>query len=236
MNIRSKIKRSETGFFFFLKNTYYSVVRFSIPAPKAIWQPIWFLTNFIRNLYYWLYRVLWVTPIFHGLCEKIGTRFRAGTFLPYVVGTGRIIVGDNVTIHGKADFIFGSIRNELPEIHIGNNTGIGHNVRFDVSSILTIGEDCLIAKDVAFHDSSGHHIDPESRLAKIKIDEKQVHPIVIGNNVWIGDGAFISPGTHIGDNCVISAMTMVGRRIPPNSLVYSTPAKVTKIRKLSHIL
>lgn len=236
MSIRARIKNSEQGLFFFLKQMYYLVKRLSIPAPKVFWQPLWMSLNFLRNIYYWLYRVFWVSPMFTGLCSQVGKHFRAGSFLPYVIGKGKIYVGDNVAFHGKADFVFGSIKSEIPEIHIGNNTSFGHNVRFDIASTLRVGDDCLIAMNVSFHDSSGHHIDPEMRKTKVKIDEKQIRPITIGNNVWIGDGAYITPGTKIGDNCVISARTVVGRRIPPNSLVYASQNNVTKIRKISNII
>lgn len=235
-NLRFKIKNSDKGIFYLARCLYYGIIRFSIPGHRLIWRPIWLLLNSIRNIYYWMYTAFWVSPIYKGLCERIGKRFRAGTFLPYVIGKGKIFIGDNVTIHGKVDFVFGSIKKEIPEIHIGSNTGIGHNVRFDISSTLIIGEDCLIAKDVSFHDSSGHHLDPDMRKAKVRINEKQVRPIVIGNNVWIGEGAYISPGTQIGDNSVISANAFAGRKIPPNSLVYSLPSKVVKIRKISNII
>jgi acetyltransferase-like isoleucine patch superfamily enzyme len=43
--------------------------------------------------------------------------------------------------------------------------------------------------------------------------------IVIGNNVWIGAGAIILPGTTIGDGAVIAAGTVVKGRIPGRSIV-----------------
>ncbi len=235
-NIRLKIKNSETGFSFFLKKMYYKIIRFSIPAPRIIWMPIWLLFRHFRNIYHWMYRVLWVTPIYNGFCERIGTRFRAGTFLPYVIGRGRLFLGDNVTIHGKLDIVFGSVKKQIPEIHIGNNTGIGHNVRFDISGTLKIGNDCLIARDVSFHDSSGHFIDPDMRIGKAKISERQVRPIVIGNNVWIGEGAYISPGANIGDNCVIARRAIAGRKITANSIVYPQDSKVAIIRNISKFM
>ena len=236
MNLRKTIKDSDRQPYRTIRKFYYFMRRFSLPAPKIVWRPIWHLVHHVRNLFYWIYRVFWVTPVFKGLCEKTGKHFSAGTFLPFVIGNGRIFLGDKVSFHGKVDFVFGSIKDEIPEIHIGNNTGIGHNVRFDIAGKIVIGNNCLIAKDVAFHDASGHHIDPDLRKAKVPIGEKQIRPISIGNNVWIGDGAYISPGTVIGDDSVVSAMTMAGRRIPPRSLVYSTPAKVIKIRKISNMI
>jgi maltose O-acetyltransferase len=198
--------------------------------------PIWKVTNFIRDLYYWVIRIFWITPIFKGICEEVGKHFSAGTFLPFLEGEGRIFLGTNVKIHGKVDFLFGSITNEVPEIHVGNHCGIGHNVTFDISGRLVIGKHCLIARGVTFQDCGGHQIDPEKRKAKIPPGEKQVRSIKIGDNVWIGTGAYILPGTTIGDNCVISAMTTVGRNIPANHLVYSSPAKIVRIRKISKMI
>ncbi len=236
MNIRTKIKNSEKGFFSLLKRIYYWLMHFSIPAPKMIWRPIWIIVNFLRNTYYWIYRVFWATPIFTGCCKRVGNRFKAGTFLPYVIGKGEIFIGDNVTFHGKADFVFGGIKKEIPKIYIGNNTGFGHNVRFDISSTLIIGDDCMIAPGVSFHDSNGHHIDPDMRKAKVKIGEGQIRSVTIGNNIWIGHGAIISPGAQIGDNCVIATMAVISRKIPPNSLVYTAPNKATKIRRISKMM
>ena len=166
----------------------------------------------------------------------MGKNFKAGTFLPYVEGKGKIFIGDNVRFGGKQNMIFASIRREIPEIHIGDNCGFGHNVIFDIAGKLVIGKNCLIAGGVLFQDYGGHSIVPEKRAAGELPTEKDVRDITIGDNVWIGTGAYISPGTTIGDNCVVAANTSVGRRIPPNSLVYSSPAKVVQIRNISNIV
>jgi acetyltransferase-like isoleucine patch superfamily enzyme len=183
-----------------------------------------------------MYSFFWVTPIYKGFFTNFGKEFKAGNHVPFVLGKGKIFLGDKVTFFGKVDFIFGNIRDKVPEIHIGNKTGIGHNVSFDISDTLIIGDNCLIAEGVSFHDSHGHHLDPALRLKQVPIDEKQIRPIKIGNNVWIADGAFISPGTTIGDNCIISAKTIVGRNIPANHIVYPGPNKIAKLRNISGII
>ncbi|MBS7669878.1 CatB-related O-acetyltransferase [Croceicoccus sp. 1NDH52] len=55
-------------------------------------------------------------------------------------------------------------------------------------------------------------------------------PIVIGNDVWIGEGAFISLGVKIGDGAVIAARAVVTRDVPPFAIVGGTPAKVLRYR------
>jgi len=53
---------------------------------------------------------------------------------------------------------------------------------------------------------------------------------VIGNDVWIGHGAFILPGIHIGDGAVIAAMSVVTKNVPPYAVVAGSPAKVVRYR------
>lgn len=233
MNLRRKIKTSDSFIFKTLRGLYMGVRGFTIPAPRIIAFPLWRLVDLVREIYYWIIATFWVTPLFKGLCKKVGKNFKAGTFLPYVVGSGHIIAGDNVRIFGKINFYFGGIRNETPKILIGDRTTIGHNISFDISGTLTIGEHCLIASETVFQDCSGHSIDADERSVGKKPESNDVKSITIGENVWIGKGAYILPGTTIGNNCVIAAKTIVGRRIPDNHLVSPAASKAIKIRKIA---
>lgn len=50
----------------------------------------------------------------------------------------------------------------------------------------------------------------------------------IGNNVFIGAGAIILPGSIIGNNCIIGAGAVVKGCIPDNSVVIGNPYKIIK--------
>lgn len=54
--------------------------------------------------------------------------------------------------------------------------------------------------------------------------------IVIGNDVWIGDGSYISRGVTIGDGAVVAARATVVHDVPPYMIVGGTPAKIIKPR------
>ena len=56
-------------------------------------------------------------------------------------------------------------------------------------------------------------------------------PIVIGNNVYIGEETVFLPGVKIGSNVVIGARSVVTRDIPNNSVAAGVPCKVIKSRK-----
>ena len=49
--------------------------------------------------------------------------------------------------------------------------------------------------------------------------------VTIGNNVFIGNGAIILPGTHIGNNVIIGAGTIVASDVPDNSVMIGNPAR-----------
>lgn len=53
---------------------------------------------------------------------------------------------------------------------------------------------------------------------------------VIGNDVWIGHGAFIKPGVKIGTGAIIAAYAVVVKDVEPYSIVGGNPSKHIKYR------
>ena len=113
---------------------------------------------------------------------------------------------------------------------------------------LIIGKYCSIANNVNFIIDEGYHkasqitsfplidnIFKERKTLpsgedKIKFLEKikQREGITIGNDVWIGMGAFIMPGVNIGNGVTIAANSVVTKNIPDYSIVAGVPAKIIK--------
>ncbi len=52
----------------------------------------------------------------------------------------------------------------------------------------------------------------------------------IGNDVWIGHGAFILPGVTIGNGAVIAAKSVVTKDVPDYAIVAGSPAKIVRFR------
>ena len=78
-----------------------------------------------------------------------------------------------------------------------------------------IGHNTIIA-------TINHEINPDIRRDLIP------KKVIIGNNVWIGSGSIILPGTSIGDNAIIGAGSVVNKDIPENTIAVGNPAKVIK--------
>ena len=53
-------------------------------------------------------------------------------------------------------------------------------------------------------------------------------PIVVGNNVFLGNDAIVMPGVTIGDDCVIGAGAVVTRDIPARQVAVGVPCKPIK--------
>ncbi len=58
----------------------------------------------------------------------------------------------------------------------------------------------------------------------------QPDPVIIGNDVWIGNGAFILPGVTVGDGAVIAGRAVVTKDVPPYAIVGGNPARVIRLR------
>ncbi len=52
----------------------------------------------------------------------------------------------------------------------------------------------------------------------------------IGNDVWLGHGAFLRAGVTIGDGAIIAAGAVVTRDVPPFAIVGGVPAKIIRYR------
>lgn len=51
---------------------------------------------------------------------------------------------------------------------------------------------------------------------------------IVGNNCFIGGGAYILPGVHIGDNVIVGMGAVVTKDVPDNCIVAGNPAKIIK--------
>jgi acetyltransferase-like isoleucine patch superfamily enzyme len=162
---------------------------------------------------------------------QLGKSFRLeknSNLIPYP-GT-KIVVGDNVYLrsnpygyHTGMPFPTTVIADKQgASITIGNNCRL-NGVYVHAQSAISIGDNCVIAAGVNIIDSNGHQVVSSNRTVGRDIPK----PVFIGNNVWIGINAIVLKGTTIGDNCIVSAgSVVVGGDYPKNSLLRGNPAQV----------
>jgi acetyltransferase-like isoleucine patch superfamily enzyme len=140
-------------------------------------------------------------------------------------------VRENVRLGERVHIGIGSILWAPSRLEIGNDVYIGKGCWIAVNG--KIGDYVLIANQVGFLgrlDHDFHAIGVPIRYApwvgdpdfKGKGMEDQ---IVIENDVWIGYGAIILSGVHIGRGAIVSAGSVVTKPVDPYAIVAGVPAK-----------
>ena len=98
---------------------------------------------------------------------------------------------------------------------------------------LLIGSFCSITNGCSFILSGEHSITgimTYPLINDVKINSKSKGPIIVDDDVWIGYGATIMSGVHIGQGAVVAAGAVVTKDVPPYAIVGGVPAKVIKYR------
>lgn len=71
----------------------------------------------------------------------------------------------------------------------------------------------------------------ENDFEQVKNPYKNNSPIVLGNDVWVGqDVRFVSTGITVGNGAIVAAGAVVTKDVPPYAIVGGVPAKIIKYR------
>ncbi|WP_452011940.1 CatB-related O-acetyltransferase [Azospirillum largimobile] len=114
-------------------------------------------------------------------------------------------------------------------------------VTYGESGRVEIGRFCSVADGVHIYFGGMHAMDGVSTYPAEMLAEWMPElagpnstsgkgPIIIGNDVWIGEGASILSGVAVGDGAVIGARAVVSRDVPPYGVVVGNPARVVRKR------
>ena len=120
-----------------------------------------------------------------------------------------------------------------PEIIIGEHCKFGAYNHITSVNRIVIGNNVLTGKWVTITDNS--HGDTDIDTLKVHPAERPLlskGPVVIGNDVWIGDKATILPGVTIGDGTVVAANSVVTKDLPAYCVAVGNPAKIMKLNKI----
>jgi acetyltransferase-like isoleucine patch superfamily enzyme len=167
MSWMARLRRGEGPFWGRLKGTARAVLSFHLPVNAATRPLFGFLYRVhvtVRETWIWMRRFFWYEPLFRSQCAAVGSNLWMEE-LPYISGSGRIVVGNRVRLSGKSTIAFGRAGGAEPEFQIGDDTFIGHACAFSISSSVRIGRHCLLASGVLIFDMDGHPLDAEPRRA-----------------------------------------------------------------------
>lgn len=142
---------------------------------------------------------------------------------------------------GDGDLYSKALRGILSKYHgmeIGMYSYGGCCDPWRVSEGTVIGRYCCFANDIYI--LSGNHPLKNKSLHPFfynpifgHVDDNRITRtrLVVGNDVWIGQGAIITPSVScIGDGAVVGAGSVVTENVPPFAVVAGNPARVIKYR------
>ena len=165
--------------------------------------------------------------------KKVGDFFTLGKDFR-IINPGYIEIGEffNASHRFRLDVLDhypGSGQIFSPSVKIGNNVVFQTDIHIGCINRIEIGDDCLFASRVFITDHQ--HGDTSLEMMKLPPRDRPLlskGPVIIKQNVWIGEGVSIMPNVTIGENSIIATNSVVTKDVPANSVVAGIPAKIIK--------
>lgn len=134
---------------------------------------------------------------------------------------GRIYIGDSLYLSDRS--VLGAHLNG--KLTIGNNNFFNTNVSVICLDSILIGNNNLFAQNVIIVD---HIHSYEERDVPICKQGYKTEKVTIGSNCWICANTVICSGSHIGNNIIISANSVVKGTLIEPGIYAGSPAKLVK--------
>jgi len=117
-------------------------------------------------------------------------------------------------------------------LSIGENVQINDYVHITAMEKVSIGNNVLLASKIYISDCShgsysGDHNDSNP---KINPSDRPLFssPVIIKNNVWIGESVSVLPGVTIGEGTIVGANSVVTKSLPDFVIAVGIPARAIK--------
>ena len=136
---------------------------------------------------------------------EIGNNFSSGQglWLQAVNSNSRLIIGEHVNF---SDYV-----------HIG------------ALNKVVISSGCLLGSKVHITDHSHGQTAELNKQSDIPPNQRELYskgPVIIEENVWIGDGVVVLPVVRIGCGAIVGANSVVTKDVAPFTVVAGIPARI----------
>lgn len=121
-----------------------------------------------------------------------------------------------ILLYGKEDYTsIAALRKR--GVKIGNNVDIiNSDIDYGHGHLISIGDNTTITgARILSHDAS----------TKKFLGYSKIGFVTIGDNVFIGMGAIVLPGSNIGNNVIIGAGCVIASDVPDNTVMIGNPAE-----------
>ena len=112
-----------------------------------------------------------------------------------------------------------------PVVRIGDRCLIGKGSGIVGHLSIAIGDDVWTGPYVYITDQNHGYEDVDRPIARQTQPER---PVVIGDGSWLGHGAVVLPGAHIGRHVVVAAGSVVTGVLPDYCVAAGSPARPIK--------
>lgn len=177
-------------------------------------------------------KVLILTSYYKNRFGNFGTNSLISASFLKLVGARFINIGNDTVIRSNVELTaWERYKDEMfePQIRIGNGCSVGDFAHITSINLIDIGNNVRMGKNVLITDNA--HGKSDSSLFNISPQNRPLYskgPVVIEDNVWIGDKVSIMPGVRIGKGSIIGANTVVTKSIPPFSIAVGNPVRILK--------
>jgi len=151
-----------------------------------------------------------------------------------VLGAHRIRFGSGVSLGDfcwiQAVVSYGGVKYD-PVLSIGDDVAISDLTHISCVKQISIGSGSLLGSKIYIGDHGHGSMREYHRLKDIPPAKRPLGDaaeVIIGKNVWIGDGAVILAGAHIADGSVIGANSVVLLSEDRPALIAGVPARVIR--------
>lgn len=110
----------------------------------------------------------------------------------------------------------------------GSNIELGERVFFNFNCVVLDVCKVSIGDFTLFGPAAQIYTPLHPLNAALRRKEEYGKPVTIGSDVWVGGGAIILPGVHIGSRTVIGAGSIVTRDVPDGVFAAGNPCRVIR--------
>lgn len=170
--------------------------------------------------------------------EWVSAEFKSCGTHNYLEGFSRLLGGKYISI-GSGMYVGKRVVWEVykvegfpdgtPSLSFGDNSSFGDEGHITCINKVQIGNGVRIGRKVFITDNA--HGASERKLLDMPAIKRPLvskGPVIIEDNVWIGEMTCIMPGVTIGRGSIIGANSVVTHDIPAYSVAAGNPAKVVK--------
>ena len=152
----------------------------------------------------------------------------------HIAPGGRIVMEEGVVLISSSEYNWAGINHpvvlsadEGAEIILHKKVGLSGSSIVAVEHV-EIGEGTKLGANTNVYDTDFHPSAADERLHQKSILDAPHAPVNIGRHCWVAANSTVLKGVTMGDNVVVSAMSLVNKDAPDNVLMGGVPAKVIK--------